>query len=121
VAPCHAHEVGRMRQGEIGKGAWIGDPLGGERAPEVLILPDTATRFTRTAARLEELSAEHPMMEWLRFMAQLARAQHVAATTAAPLAGPTHTEVERAIEAGWARHAPNPLLLPTAQLGAKGR
>ena len=29
-----------MRQGEITKGKWIGDPHGGVKAPQVLILPD---------------------------------------------------------------------------------
>ena len=68
-----------MRQGEITKGKWIGDPLGGVKAPQPLILPDPAMRFANTAARLEALSAGHPMEDWLRFMARLARAQHAAA------------------------------------------
>jgi len=88
-----------VRQGEVGKGAWIGDPLGGVKAPEALILPDPATRFARTATRLEDLSAGHPMMEWLRFMAQLARAQHVVATKLGPFAGPSHAAVEQAVDA----------------------
>jgi FdhE protein len=72
----------RMRQGEVAsKGAWIGNPLGGVQAPEALILPDPATRFARSAARLEALSAGHPMSEWLLFMAGLTKAQHVVATT----------------------------------------
>jgi FdhE protein len=85
-----------VRQGEVGKGAWIGNPLGGVKAPEALILPDPATRFVRSAARLEALSAGHPMTEWLRFMAQLARAQHVAITTLRPFAGPSRAAVELA-------------------------
>ncbi len=89
-----------MRQGEVGsKGAWTGDPLGGVKAPEALILPDPATRFARTAARLEALSAGHPIADWLRFMAQLARAQHEAAITLGPLAGPSLAAVEQAVEA----------------------
>jgi FdhE protein len=81
-----------MRQGEVApKGAWIGSPLGGVKAPEPLVLPDPSTRFARTAERLEVLANGHAMERWLRFMARLARAQHVAATDAGPLAGPSVT------------------------------
>jgi FdhE protein len=88
-----------VRQGEIGKGAWIGNPLGGVKAPEALVLPDPTTRFARTAARLEALSAGHPMEGWLRFMAQLARAQSLAAGTLRPFAGPSRAAVEQAVDA----------------------
>jgi FdhE protein len=89
-----------MRQGEVApKGAWIGNPLGGVKAPDALILPDPATRFAYTAARLEGLSAGHPMEEWLRFMARLTAAQHAAATLMGPLAGPTLAAVEQAVGA----------------------
>jgi FdhE protein len=90
-----------VKQGEpVRKGEWAGgDPLGGVKAPEALILPDPATRFARSAARLEALSAGHPMMEWLRFMAQLAQAQHVAAGALRPFAGPDRTAVDQAVEA----------------------
>jgi FdhE protein len=89
-----------VRQGEVtSKGKWTGDPSGGVKAPEALILPDPATRFTRTAARLEALSAGHPMMDWLRLMAQLAQAQHFVATTLRPFAGPDQTAVDQAVEA----------------------
>lgn len=89
-----------MRQGEVAsKGSWIGNPQGGVGMPEPLILPDPATRFARTAARLEALSSGHPMKEWLLFMAQLAQAQHLAATRPGPLAGPAPAAVEQAVEA----------------------
>jgi FdhE protein len=89
-----------VRQGEVApKGRWIGDPSGGVKAPEPLILADPATRFARSAARLEALSAGHPMKDWLRFMAQLAQAQHTAATTLEPLAGPSQITVEQAVDA----------------------
>jgi FdhE protein len=88
-----------VRQGEVTSGKWTGDPSGGVKAPEALILPDPATRFARTAARLEALSAGHPMMDWLRLMAQLAEAQHVVATTLRPFAGPDQTAVDQAVEA----------------------
>jgi FdhE protein len=90
-----------VRQGEAArKGEWTGgDPLGGVKAPEALTLPDPAKRFARSAARLEALSAGHPMSEWLRFMAQLAQAQHVAAGALRPFAGPDQAAVDQAVEA----------------------
>ena len=89
-----------MRQGEVAsQGKWTGNQQGGVNAPEPLILPDPATRFARTAARLNALSAGHPMAEWLRFMAELAEAQHVVAATMGPVTGPTQAIVERAVEA----------------------
>ena len=89
-----------MRQGEAApKGAWTGDPLGGVKAPEALTLPNPATRFARSAARLEALSAGHPMMEWLRFMGQLAQAQHVVTNALRPFPGPSQTAVDQAVGA----------------------
>ncbi|ACK52234.1 formate dehydrogenase accessory protein FdhE [Methylocella silvestris BL2] len=89
-----------MRQGEVApKGAWIGDPQGGVKAPEPLLLPNPLTRFTRSAARLRHLSDGHPLMEWLRFMAQLSDAQHAAALALGPLAAPDAMAVERAVDA----------------------
>jgi FdhE protein len=89
-----------VRQGEVAsKGAWTGNPLGGVKAPEALILPDASTRFARGATRLETLSAGHPMAEWLQGMAQLAQAQHVVATTLGPVSGPTAAAVEQAVGA----------------------
>jgi FdhE protein len=80
-------------------GKWVGSPLGGVKAPEALILPDPATRFLASAVRLEALSAGHPMMEWLGFMAELSRAQHAAATTLPPFAGPDQDTVDQAVAA----------------------
>ncbi|MGA2043448.1 MAG: formate dehydrogenase accessory protein FdhE [Roseiarcus sp.] len=89
-----------MRQGETApKGAWTGDPTGGVKAPAPLFLPDPATRFARSAARLEDLSAGHPMMEWLRFLGRLARAQHVVAGALPAQAGPDAATVSQAVEA----------------------
>jgi FdhE protein len=89
-----------VRQGEAApKGGWTGNPVGGVKAPEALILPDPATRFARSAARLEALSAGHPMIEWLRFMGQLAQAQHVAARAPRSFAGPSQMAVDQAVEA----------------------
>lgn len=89
-----------MRQGEVApQGKWTGDPSGGVKAPPALILPNPANRFARSAARLDALSAGHPMMEWLRFMAHLAWAQHVVAMTLRPFAAMEHAAVERAVSA----------------------
>ena len=89
-----------MRQGEVAsKGTWTGNALGGVTAPDALLLPDPATRFSRSADRLDALSNGHPMMEWLRFMAQLARAQHVAAAGLRPLHGPAAAAVRQAVDA----------------------
>jgi FdhE protein len=89
-----------MRQGEVAsKGAWIGSPLGGVKAPDALILPDPATRFARSAARLKVLSAGHPMTEWLGFMTRLTEAQHVVATTLGPFSGPDQATVDQAVAA----------------------
>ncbi len=89
-----------MRQGEVApKKSWTGNPLGGVKAPDALILPDPATRFARSAERLDASSTGHPMREWLRFMAQLARAQHVAAATLGPIPGPGAAALQRAVDA----------------------
>jgi FdhE protein len=88
-----------VRQGEIApKGKWEG-ALAGVRAPDPILLPDPAKRFARTAARLEALSAGHPMGDWLGFMAHLARAQHAAAT-GLPFPEPVVAAVEQAVAAG---------------------
>jgi len=99
AAPRRAHEVLCVRQGEIAKGGWTGSPHGGVKAPDALILPDPMARFARTAARLEVLSAGHPMIDWLRFMARLARAQHAVAIAPRPVAGPSAADVQQAVDA----------------------
>jgi FdhE protein len=88
-----------VRQGEITKGKWMGNPLGGVKAPQALVLPDPTTRFARAAARLEALSPGHPMEDWLCFMAKLARAQHSAAECMGPLPELGYDAVEQAVEA----------------------
>jgi FdhE protein len=81
------------------KGKWQGNPQGGVATPDALILPDPATRFSRTAARLEALSTGHSLEEWLCFMAQVATAQHLAAARLGPIAGPGREAVAQAVEA----------------------
>lgn len=73
----------------------IGDPIRdivGQPVP--IILPDPATLFPRRAARLEALAADHPMADWLRFMARLARAQHAAIAVLPPFEPVIVTEGE---------------------------
>ena len=68
-----------MKQGVVApKGKWEG-VLGGVKAPEAIVLPDPAKRFTTTSARLEALAAGHPMEDWLRFLSRLTQAQAAAA------------------------------------------
>ncbi|HEY0184597.1 MAG TPA: formate dehydrogenase accessory protein FdhE [Rhodopila sp.] len=87
-----------MRQGETApKGAWTGSPLGGVKAPAALILPDPATRFARTAARLQTLASGHAMAEWLSFMAHLAMAQHAACSAMGAIPDLPLAAVERAV------------------------
>jgi FdhE protein len=81
------------------QGKWTGSALGGVKAPEALILPNSGKRFSDTAARLEVLAAGHPMEDWLRFMSKLAHAQYVAATELEPLAGPELSVVGQAVNA----------------------
>jgi FdhE protein len=74
-----------MRQGEVApRGKWTGQAQGGVSAPDPLILPDPTKRFAGTAERLEVLAPGHPMEAWLRFMVELAEAQHVAAAVLSP-------------------------------------
>ena len=89
-----------MRQGETApKGGWIGNPTGGVKAPEPILLPDPPIRFARTAERLEFLSNSHPMEGWLDFMARLARAQYRVASSLASLSAPDEAAVEQAVAA----------------------
>jgi FdhE protein len=81
------------------EGKWTGSALGGVQAPEAILLPDPGKRFSDTAARLERLAAGHPMEDWLRFMAKLARAQSAAVTTLPAPAGIEQAVVEQAVDA----------------------
>ncbi len=87
-----------MRQGKIAErqmdrqSAWRREGAGSADASR------PATRFVRTAARLDAFSAGHPMAEWLGFMARLARAQHALADMMGPLGSPNPIEREDAAE-----------------------
>lgn len=89
-----------MRQAEAPpSGKWTGPSHAGVKAPDPILLPDPARRFAATAQRLEQLAAGHPMEDWLRFMARLARAQHAVAGAIAPGATLEPTAVAQAVEA----------------------
>ena len=89
-----------MRQGGAAPtGKWVGNPQGGVKAPEPLVLPDARTRFAATAGRLRALSDGHAMAAWLRFMAAVAQAQHDAVTAVEPLDPPDPALVQRSVEA----------------------
>jgi FdhE protein len=77
---------------------WTGPNHAGVKAPDPIVLADPARRFVATARRLQHLSAGHPMDAWLDFMAVLAQAQHVVATTFAPAAVLSPGVVVKAVE-----------------------
>ncbi len=66
-------------------GKWVGSPTGGVTAPEPVLMPDPAVRFSATASRIRALAGGHPMAEWLGFMSLLSEAQHAAVTTLPPM------------------------------------
>ncbi len=81
-------------------GKWVGSPQGGVTAPDPVLLPDPATRFAATAARLRVLAdKQHPMATWLAFMGQLSEAQHRAATTLPPMAAIDLSLVDQSVAA----------------------
>jgi len=103
-----------VRQGEaVPPRKWTGAAGAGVAAPLPMILPDPTTRFATTARRLDRVASGHPMEEWLRFMAKLARAQHDAVTALAPSAAVSRASLEESVIARAAplatdRHAVDP-------------
>jgi len=77
---------------------WSGPSHAGVKAPDPILLPDPARRFSATAKRLDQLATGHPMDAWLRFMAGLSRAQHAVATALAPSGTVDQATVARSIE-----------------------
>jgi FdhE protein len=77
-------------------GKWIGNATDGVKAPEPILQPDPAVRFSATAARLDALAPGHAMADWLGFMARLSWAQHEAALTSAPPPPLAATDLARA-------------------------
>lgn len=89
-----------MKQGGSSPtGKWIGSATGGVKAPQPVLLPTPETRFAGTAARLDALAPNHPMCDWLRFLAELSRVQHAAATMLGSLPMPEIAAIERAVAA----------------------
>ncbi|SFV33734.1 formate dehydrogenase accessory protein FdhE [Hyphomicrobium facile] len=78
-------------------GKWVGNPQGGVKTPEALFLPNPMLRFSATADRLRALSGDHPMAEWLTFMADLSDAQYIAATALAPMAPIDRSLIDRSV------------------------
>ncbi|MBY0562209.1 formate dehydrogenase accessory protein FdhE [Hyphomicrobium sp.] len=78
-------------------GKWIGNPQGGVTTPEALLLPNPMLRFSATADRMRALSPDHPMAKWLTFMADLSDAQHIAATTLAPMPPIDRSLIDRSV------------------------
>ena len=72
--------------------------------PDPIILPDPPALFARRALRLDALAGEHPLVDWLRFMARLAGAHEVAAREATP---PVPADVQAAVAAGVPPLAPD--------------
>jgi FdhE protein len=90
-----------VRQGEVApRASWSGNPLGGVKAPKPILLPAPEKLFARRAARLDALADGHPMQAWLRFMAQLARAQSASLPAFAGLPSPDPEAVATAVGAG---------------------
>ncbi len=88
-----------MRQGGAPPtGKWIGNATDGVKAPEPILQPDPARRFSATAERLAALAPAHAMADWLGFMARLSWAQHEAAVTSAPPRPPSAAELTQASE-----------------------
>lgn len=91
-----------MRQDDTARGTgWGTTGAGGVGTNRPVILPDPATRFARTAARLTILAKGHPMAAWLDFLARLSAAQDRAAAAPAPAFGAEELErLARASQAG---------------------
>jgi FdhE protein len=85
----------------------------GIRVPDPIILPRPGVVFSRRAVRLAFLAEGHPMADWLRFMAGLARAQQAAVEQLPALAPPSEEHIDRAVAARMpplsaAGHRPHP-------------
>jgi FdhE protein len=110
-----------VRQGEaVPPGKWTGPVGAGVSAPLPVLLPDAASRFAATARRLDKAAIGHPMAEWLRFMAHLAKAQHEAAS-ALPPSAVDPSSVEEAVLARTPPLAPDRLDVARAWQGALQR
>lgn len=64
-------------------------------APPRVIAPDPARIFLRRAKRFEKLAFNHPMGDWLHFLAKLTRAQHDALMQFPPAALPDASSLKK--------------------------
>src|SRR5262245_14825191 len=73
------------------------EEIGNVRPPAFVRLPELMTIFTRRAERLDKLAPGHVLEGWLRFMADVSRAQATALPTLPPgrLPGPDDLAVAR--------------------------
>ncbi len=69
--------------------------IGGVGDAPFASLPDPATMFAARAERFDALATDHPLGDYLRFLAGLARVQHATLATLPPL--PPANEAERAL------------------------
>lgn len=95
--------------------------LGTAGAPPFLRLPDLATLYERRAARLRRLAlgrgaAGHPIDDYLRFIADVACAQHKAAAGLPSPAAPDPAILQRALDCGAPPFSRNRLKLEPAWL-----
>jgi len=63
--------------------------------PARVIAPDPTHIFLRRAQRFEKLAVDHPMGDWLLFMAKLTRAQHEALMQFPPVTLPDESSLHR--------------------------
>jgi FdhE protein len=89
-----------MKQGGgVLTGKWQGSAAGGVVAPDAIILPIPASRFAQTESRLRALAGDHPMRDWLLFLAELSKSQHEAIATVEPVEAPSEATIELAVNA----------------------
>ncbi len=73
-------------------------PIKSSSEPPQVITPDAATVFANRAARFDQLADGHVLGDWLRFLAELSRAQHSALTEFPLIALPDADLLARARE-----------------------
>ena len=94
----HGEEALVRQGGAPPTGKWVGSPLGGVKTPEALILP--TRRSGSPSVQLGwRLWPAHPMSEWLHFISELSRAQHVATAALGPSAPLEQAVIERVVAA----------------------
>ena len=95
--------------GSVRAGVEIGEVSGGEFCR----LPQPGELFASRADRFEHLAHDHPMADYLRFLAALTRAQQAAVAAPSGFASPTAAHLERCRE-----HAMPPFAFAGVQLAS---